>query len=114
MAKSILNVECTYNGLSVARSGVTTIRFKAPFGEIVNYVNILGLIGLETQFAIRNDDNKFKKVGIVRIKSLNINKEGEANIQVYGENLDLPDISSMMEKVIKIGFIKEDGGEASE
>ena len=47
MAKSILNVECTYNGLSVARSGVTTIRFKAPFGEIVNYVNILGLIGLK-------------------------------------------------------------------
>lgn len=113
--KSVLKVACTYNGYSVARSGVTTVRFKAPYGEIASYVQLLQMIGLDTKFYVKNDESKFNRVGVVRLKNLNINKEGDAVIVVYGESLDL-DITSLIDRVIKIGFElpNELGGEADE
>lgn len=104
----MLKIECQYDGLSSAKSGITTVKFRAPYGEIVNYIKLFGYINMDLKLGVKPEhDAKFQKLGDARIKAITINKEGDARIQFYGEAFDIECVQSLMDKTIIIGLKAE-------
>lgn len=102
-----LKIECQYDGLASAKTGITTVKFKAPYSSIIDYIKLFSFVGIDIMIAAKDkDEAKFTKLGEGRLKSISVGKEGEARLHFYGESFDVTNIHTLMDKVIIIA-IKE-------
>lgn len=84
---NIIKIECMQHRLNVDKDGIATVAYRAPYNEAVNYIQLIPMLGLDVSLGVKSKDenSKFEKIGMVRIKSLSIDKEGQATIQFYGD-----------------------------
>ncbi len=95
--KNVLKVEGLFKGCSIAANGIATIRFRAAFSEIVDYVNLIGLQDQDVALAVKDSpESKFEKVGIMRLKSINFKGSDGADFAFKGENIETPNFNSFL------------------
>jgi len=116
MAKeSVLKVEGLFKGCNIAASGVASIKFRSAFAEITNYVNLVGMQDEDLILAVKDEiDGPFKKVGIMRLKSINFKGADGADFTFKGERIDLPNINSFLDKTVVFAVKyrkRKEGGE---
>jgi len=111
MAK-VLKVDSTFKGFTIASSGLATIRFKAPYSEISAYIRLIGLQDQEVTLAVKEDANeKFQKVGDVRLKEIKFKGEDGADFVFKGESMTIPTFNSFLDKMVTFAVksTKEEG-----
>lgn len=77
MKKEIKQV-VTYGGHSLAASGSVNLSFKAGYSELVNSVNLLSMLNNDVSIKARMPGSKPFKLGIFRVKAVNIGDDGES------------------------------------
>lgn len=109
----VIKVEGTFKGFSIASSGLATIRFKAPYSEIATYVNLIGLQDKEVTLAVKeNEDDKFQKVGDVKLKEIKFKGEDGADFIFKGESMIVPTFNSFLDKTVTFAIKTEEDGVA--
>lgn len=109
--RNMIKIECMSDGMSADRNGIVTARFKAPYGEIGDWLKLFGVIGLDLIFATKGEDEgKFFRTGKARFKKVSADKEGEAQIHLYGDEIDVARLQSLKEQAITLAVkIDPDG-----
>lgn len=108
MAK-ILKVEGTFKGFSISSAGLATIRFGAPYSQISNYVSLIGLQDQNLTLAVKeSEQEKFQKVGNVRLKEIKFKGEDGADFVFKGESMVVPTFNSFLEKTVVFAIKSEE------
>jgi hypothetical protein len=111
MAK-IIKVEGTFKGFSITSSGLATIRFKAPYSEIATYVTLIGLQDKEVGLAAKeNANDKFQKIGEVKLKEIKFKGEDGADFIFKGESMTIPTFDSFLDKTVTFAIKSREEGD---
>lgn len=101
-----IKIECIYLGTSTNKNGVTTIKFEAPYDQAMEYIKLHMYFGTNLHLGYKSDtDEKFIKIGQVRINGINCKKEGNSILSFYGEGLELPALGNVIERQLKIMLV---------
>lgn len=110
MAK-VIKLEGTFKGFSIASSGMATIRFKAPYSEIATYVSLIGMQEKEVTLAVKeNENDKFQKIGEVKLKEIKFKGEDGADFIFKGESMEIPTFNSFLDKTVIFAIKCEEDG----
>lgn len=106
-----LKIIGTFDSMTTRPDGTVQMRFKFPYSEIANYSRLLLNLGREAKVLIVNEEDDRTHLGMVSIKQLVIDKDGEAKLTVVGEfsQMDPNGVSMMLER--QITFVTKVGGE---
>ena len=111
MAK-VIKLEGTFKGFSIAGSGMSTIRFKAPYSEIATYVSLVGMQEKEVTLAMKeNENDKFQKIGEVKLKEIKFKGEDGADFIFKGESMAIPTFNSFLDKTVTFAIKCEEDGD---
>ena len=99
-----------YDGMTTNKDGISVLKFKFPFSEIVNYINTIKLIGLNIKLIAKTDQIKFK-VGTARFKMLKLDREGEAQLQLEGEDFNYHDLQKVVDEQVTVCMLEETADE---
>jgi hypothetical protein len=111
MAK-VIKLEGTFKGFSIASSGMATIRFKAPYSEIATYVSLIGVQEKEVMLAVKeNENDKFQKIGEVKLKEIKFKGEDGAEFIFKGESMAIPTFNSFLDKTVIFAIKCEEDGD---
>lgn len=111
MAK-VIKLEGTFKGFSIASSGMATIRFKAPYSEIATYVSLIGVQEKEVTLAAKeNENDKFQKIGEVKLKEIKFKGEDGAEFIFKGESMAIPTFNSFLDKTVFFAIKCEEDGD---
>lgn len=111
MAK-VIKIEGTFKGFSIASSGLATIRFKAPYSEIATYVTLIGLQDKEVALAAKEAGNdKFQKIGEVKLKEIKFKGEDGADFIFKGESMIIPTFDSFLDKTVTFAIKSREEGD---
>ena len=111
MAK-VIKLEGTFKGFSIASSGMATIRFKAPYSEIATYVSLIGVQEKEVTLAAKESENdKFQKIGEVKLKEIKFKGEDGAEFIFKGESMAIPTFDSFLDKTVIFAIKCEEDGD---
>jgi|GEM_PF-5104569 hypothetical protein len=111
MAK-VIKLEGTFKGFSIASSGMATIRFKAPYSEIATYVSLIGVQEKEVTLAAKeNENDKFQKIGEVKLKEIKFKGEDGAEFIFKGESMAIPTFNSFLDKTVIFAIKCEEDGD---
>lgn len=70
-----------YNGHSVKQSGAVNLSLRADYSELTDYVQLIQMLNNDIKIAVKMpDESKGMKLGMFRLKSLNIMADGEGKI----------------------------------
>lgn len=110
MANTITEFYCNYDGLRVTKDGVIYAKFKSAFINLSSYITIVNALGHEFVVGIKAEgEDKFSKVGLARLNKIAISREGEATIEIYGDNLNISLLNDSKDKNI-IMVLRQIGG----
>lgn len=110
MAK-VIKLEGTFKGFNIASSGMATIRFKAPYSEIATYVSLIGVQEKEVILAAKeNENDKFQKIGEVKLKEIRFKGEDGAEFIFKGESMAIPTFNSFLDKTVIFAVKCEEDG----
>ena len=77
----------SYDGHSLRQNGNVDLRMKCDYSELVNYVQLLQMLNNDIKVAIKfPGESKPFKIGMFRLKQLNILHDGEAKISFTSTN----------------------------
>ena len=111
MAK-VIKLEGTFKGFNIASSGMATIRFKAPYSEIATYVSLIGVQEKEVTLAAKESENdKFQKIGEVKLKEIKFKGEDGADFIFKGESMAIPTFNSFLDKTVIFAIKGEEDGD---
>ena len=111
MAK-VIKLEGTFKGFNIASSGMATIRFKAPYSEIATYVSLIGVQEKEVTLAAKESENdKFQKIGEVKLKEIKFKGEDGAEFIFKGESMAIPTFDSFLDKTVIFAIKCEEDGD---
>lgn len=107
-----------FDNVNTRMDGQTTLRFKFPYSEISAYSRLLLNLGKEMRSIVVNEAGEKFSLGMVSIKQLAIDKDGEAKLTVVGDvmDIDIGNVSSLIEQQIAFytkvhGEVVEEDGE---
>lgn len=115
-----INVVCLYNGHTMSPNGNVDIKLKCSYGELVDYIRLVQMLNNDILVEIQLPDEKPDEVGTFRIKSINVDHDGEGKLS-FNSMVDFVNLSTvnklcMVEKdtPFKVKFsatieIEEDG-----
>lgn len=105
-----------FDNVSTRMDGVTTVRFKFPYSEIAAYSRLLLNLGKEMRSIVVNETGDKFSLGMVSIKQLAIDKDGEAKLTVIGDvgGIDIGKISNLLEQQIAFYTKVYEGGGGEE
>lgn len=99
--ESKIKIEGLFKGFTIAANGLATIKFKAPYTEAQNYVQLIGVQDEDViLIAKESEAEKFQKIGVVRLKEIRIKGEDGAEFTFRGENMNIPLFNSFLDKTI--------------
>lgn len=118
MKKVKVLLEVQYDGHSVKRNTSIDLKFKAPYSELVNCLNLLQLLNCNVRLIAKaNNKNKYE-IGTFYLNNLSIDRDGESNIKFNSEvdYVELNNINLLTEKetIIKLlctGEVQEEDDE---
>lgn len=102
-----LAVEGIFDNANTKKDGTSNVRFRFPYSEIPKWVRLLPSIGQQVRATIKFDDSdEIIRLGFVQIKSINIDREGEAKITVEGETnrMEIAKLQLTFERTFKVIF----------
>lgn len=105
-----------FDNSNTKKDGTSTVRFRFAYTEIIKWIRLLPNIGQVSKAIIKLDgSDDIIHLGYVQIKSINIDREGEAKITVEGEtqHMDISKLQLTFEKTFKVIF-KFDGEDINE
>lgn len=105
-----------FDNANTRMDGVTTLRFKFPYSEIGAYSRLLLNLGKQMRALIVNEAGEKVSLGMVSIKQLAIDKDGEAKLTVTGElvDIDISKISMLLDQQISFYTKIQSGDEGEE
>lgn len=116
MAK--LSVEGIFDNSNTKKDGLSNVRFRFAYSEIPKWIRLLPSIGQQLPTIIKFDGTGEKiRLGRVQIKSINIDREGEAKVTVEGEtrHMEISKLQLTFEKTFKVIFkLDEEEGDDDE
>lgn len=74
----------TYGGHSISANGSVNLTFKAQYSELVNTVQTLQLLNNDVFIKARVAGMKPMKLGMFRVKDVNISGDGSSTIKLNG------------------------------
>lgn len=118
MKKVKVLLEVQYDGHSVKRNTSIDLKFKVPYSELVNCLNLLQLLNCNVRLIAKvNNKNKYE-IGTFYLNNLSIDRDGESNIKFNSEvdYVELNNINLLTEKetIIKLlctGEVQEEDDE---
>lgn len=101
-----IKLRTVYDGGTVTNVGVVTVKFKAPYSEIINIVKVLALVGNIFQLFIKEVDSqeKFKAIGNVEFHRLGVDRDGQSTIHFKGSDPKLTNMKDYIEKEVYIAI----------
>ena len=97
-----IKLQCQYDGANTTKNGITTLKFRCPFSEIINYINVVRCIGLNLKVGIVVENTKYLLTPQARFKNIRIDREGEAIVQIEAEIVNYASIINACDKIIKV------------
>lgn len=70
-----------YSGHGITANGSVSLKFKAPYSELVNTINTMQMLNNDISIKAKLPGEPVKKLGVFRIKSINIDNDGESTIK---------------------------------
>lgn len=104
-----LSLSGCFDGKNINKDGNVDFKFKFPYSEIANYASLLTALHAPMKMAIVSEDGTKYIVGVVYIKSIRIDKDGEASV-TFNNGIDSikdVDLTSLIQKNATIKLIKE-------
>ena len=98
-------LSCTYDGSNTNKNGITTLKFNFPASEIAKYINVVMLLNSDIKAQIDNGDGSKGVIGKARFKTLRINREGDAVLQLESINVNFALLNECFEKNVRICLI---------
>ncbi len=115
MKKVKVKLEVQYDGHSVKKNTSVDLRFKAPYSELVNCLELLQLLNCNVEVLAKINTNKPIKIGTFYLNELKVDRDGESNIKFNSESdfVELNNINLLSEKeivvnILCVGNIEED------
>lgn len=109
MAKTKIKLEGIYGSLNVTKQGTQKLKFFLSYEELPKTLMLAGGLLLDCKLYVKPESySKKKAIGTVRIGSINIGKEGEAKVEFYGENLDIPSMNDLVDSLIEMFIVYEE------
>lgn len=113
-----LVVEGIFDNFNTKKDGLSNVRFRFAYSEIPQWIRLLPSIGQQLPTIIKFDGTGEKiRLGRVQIKSINIDREGEAKITVEGETkqMEIAKLQLTFERTFKVIFkLNEEGDDDEE
>ena len=95
----------TYGGHSITASGLVNLTLKAGYGELVNTIQLTQMLNNDITLGAKVQ-GKTRKLGIFRIKTINIDGDGESKIKFVGDT-NYVEIDQVNELPLNTDDIKE-------
>ena len=115
MKKVKVKLEVQYDGHSIKKNTAVDVRFKAPYSELVNCLNLIQLLNCNVNVSAKINNNKPCEIGTFYLHELKIDRDGESSIKfnsesdyVYLNNLNLLTEKETVLKLLCSGIIEED------
>lgn len=103
-----LNIVGTFDGKNIKKDGMAELKFKFPYSEIANYASLLTVLNNPLKVAIETDGKKHF-LGELLMKSIRVDKDGEATVVLFNDNNSLKkiDLALLIQKVVTVKFLSE-------
>lgn len=87
VVNSTVKFVASYDGHSLSQNGKVDLRLKCDYSEVANYVQLLQMLNNDIKIAAKlPSENKPFKLGMFRLKQLNISHDGEAKVSFTSTN----------------------------
>lgn len=110
MENNEIKLKGAYDGITTTKLGITTIKFKFPYSEIVHYIKTLSLIGIDILLNVKFAKGSETELGHCRVKKLQIDREGEAVLWLEGECINQGEILSMIDRTVLVKLTQVQNG----
>lgn len=91
----------TYDGHNLSANGAVNLTLKAMYSELVNTIQVMQMLNNDVTIKAKIPNEKAIKLGIFRIKQINVDGDGESKLKFNGlidyieiDNLNLLPLSS--------------------
>lgn len=105
MDEKKLVLACTYDGSNTNKSGITTLKFVFPASELAKYINVVMLLNNDIKTQADNGEGTKGIIGKTRFKTLRINREGDAILQLESMDVNFELLNECFEKNIRLCLV---------
>jgi hypothetical protein len=75
-----------YKGHSISENGAVNLTFKFTYDELTHVILINQMLNNDVNVIVKLPDEKAMKLGMFRIKAINIDGDGESTVKLNGLN----------------------------